>query len=117
MDWVGRCDWQYETRFTWTDDGAAAVDLVFAGLDTFARITLNGTVLGETQNMNRTYRFAVKPHLVVGENHLVVAFDSAWRRGDALEEVLAPRPNNYPGPPISCARWPAISAGTGARPW
>lgn len=98
VDWVGRCDWQYETRFDWTDDGASHVDLVFAGLDTFARITLNGVVLGETQNMNRTYRFAVRSHLVEGENHLVVAFDSAWRRGDALEEKLAPRPNNYPGP-------------------
>ncbi|PXA98712.1 beta-mannosidase [Nostoc sp. 3335mG] len=98
VDWVGRCDWRYETHFDWTDDGADHVDLVFAGLDTFATITLNGVVLGDTANMNRTYRFAVRNHLRAGDNHLAVSFESAWKRGEALAGQYEPRPNNYPGP-------------------
>lgn len=98
VDWVARCDWRYETRFDWRDDGAEAVDLVFDGLDTFATITLNGVELGQTANMNRHYRFAVRQHLVAGDNHLTVDFDSAWKRSEALERQYEPRPNNYPGP-------------------
>lgn len=98
VDWVGRCDWRYETTFNWSDDGAENVDLVFAGLDTFAEITLNGVLLGETANMNRSYRFPVREHLRPGENHLSVSFESAWKRGEALDKLYEPRPNNYPGP-------------------
>lgn len=98
VDWVGHCDWRYETTFDWSDDGAEHVDLVFVGLDTFATIVLNGVTLGETANMNRTYRFAVREHLQAGENNLVVTFDSAWKRGEALDKIYEPRPNNYPGP-------------------
>ncbi|KQT51699.1 beta-mannosidase [Devosia sp. Leaf420] len=98
VDWVGKCDWRYETTFNWTDDGSEIVDLVFAGLDTFATVVLNGVTLGETANMNRTYRFAVRDHLRAGENHLAVTFESAWKRGEALDKIYEPRPNNYPGP-------------------
>ncbi|MGV3574808.1 MAG: glycoside hydrolase family 2 protein [Devosia sp.] len=97
VDWVGRCDWRYDTKFDWSDDGAENIDLVFAGLDTFATVSLNGVTLGETANMNRTYRFPVREHLRVGENHLAVSFESAWKRGEALDKIYEPRPNNYPG--------------------
>lgn len=98
VDWVGRCDWRYETRFDWQDEGEEHADLVFAGLDTFATIVLNGVEIGRTANMNRTYRFAVREHLRAGENHLAVSFESAWKRGEALAAQYEPRPNNYPGP-------------------
>lgn len=98
VDWVGRCDWRYERTFAWTDDGSDHVDLVFSGLDTFATITLNGITLGETANMNRTYRFPVREYLREGDNTLSVHFDSAWKRGELLEKQFEPRPNNYPGP-------------------
>ncbi len=98
VDWVGRCDWRYDTRFDWQDAGAENADLVFAGLDTFATILLNGVEIGQTANMNRTYRFAVRDHLRAGENHLSITFDSAWKRGEVLAAQYDPRPNNYPGP-------------------
>ncbi|WP_244484052.1 glycoside hydrolase family 2 protein [Devosia sp. Leaf64] len=98
VDWVGKCDWRFEKTFNWTDDGSENVDLVFGGLDTFATVVLNGVTLGETANMNRTYRFAVRDHLRAGENHLAVTFESAWTRGEALDKIYEPRPNNYPGP-------------------
>lgn len=98
VDWVGRCDWRYETVFDWRDDGHERTDLVFAGLDTFATIMLNGAEIGRTANMNRTYRFAVREHLRAGENNLIVRFESAWTRGEVLAAQYEPRPNNYPGP-------------------
>ncbi|SMQ62559.1 beta-mannosidase [Devosia lucknowensis] len=98
LDWIGRCDWRYETCFEWSDAGDEHVDLVFAGLDTFATITLNGAEIGRTANMNRSYRFASRDQLRDGMNHLVVSFGSAWKRGAALESQYEPRPNNYPGP-------------------
>lgn len=98
VDWVGRCDWRYDVAFEWQDDDAGHVDLVFAGLDTFATISLNGVEIGQTANMNRTYRFAVRDFLRPGANHLSVSFESAWTRGEALAAQYEPRPNNYPGP-------------------
>jgi beta-mannosidase len=98
VDWVSRCDWRYDTSFAWADNGADHVDLLFSGLDTFATITLNGAVLGKTANMNRSYRFSARDHLRSGENQLSIAFESAWKRGEALDQLYEPRPNNYPGP-------------------
>ncbi|KKB09207.1 glycoside hydrolase family 2 protein [Devosia chinhatensis] len=98
VDWVGRCDWRYDLVFDWRDEGAEITDLVFAGLDTFAAIRLNGVAIGDTANMNRAYRFPVHEHLRAGENHLSITFQSAWTRGEALAAQYEPRPNNYPGP-------------------
>ena len=67
VDWVGKCDWRYETTFDWRDEGASQIDLVFDGLDTFAQVVLNGAIIGETANMNRTYRFDVAGLLRVGD--------------------------------------------------
>lgn len=98
VDWVGRCDWRYELSFDWHDDGATSVDLVCPGLDTFAEIVLNGAIVGETANMNRTYRFDIAGLLREGANTLSILFESAWTRGEALARQYEPRPNNYPGP-------------------
>ncbi|WIJ24124.1 glycoside hydrolase family 2 protein [Devosia sp. RR2S18] len=98
VDWVGRCDWRYDLAFDWHDNGAGQVDLVCPGLDTFARLSLNGTLIGETANMNRTFRFDVSALLREGENTLSILFESAWTRGEQLASQYEPRPNNYPGP-------------------
>jgi beta-mannosidase len=98
VDWVGRCDWRYELTFDWHDDGASNVELVCPGLDTFAQVVLNGAIVAETANMNRTYRFDIGGLLREGENTLSILFESAWTRGEALAARYEPRPNNYPGP-------------------
>ncbi len=98
VDWVGRCDWRYDLTFDWHDNGAGQVDLVCPGLDTFACLSLNGAIIGETANMNRTYRFDVTELLREGENTLSILFESAWIRGEQLASQYEPRPNNYPGP-------------------
>ena len=50
--------------------------LHFYGLDTLARIMLNGVVLGETDNMHREWEFDVKTILKERENELKILFHS-----------------------------------------
>ncbi len=72
-------DYTFERDFV-VDAALLARDRVFIccdGLDTLAVITLNGKVVGETNNMHRRYRFNVKEHLCAGENTLSVRFASS----------------------------------------
>ncbi|MFY1633423.1 glycoside hydrolase family 2 protein [Solwaraspora sp. WMMB335] len=98
LSWIGRTDWVYETTFDWVDPGDPRVDLVCAGLDTVATVTLNGAELGRTANMHRGYRFAARDALHTGRNTLQVRFDSAYRYAEALRDQLGERPNAYPEP-------------------
>ncbi|MGC5169106.1 glycosyl hydrolase 2 galactose-binding domain-containing protein [Microbacterium sp. DT81.1] len=98
LAWIGLVDWTYRTSFEWADDGSDRHDLVFDGLDTVARIILNGTVIGETANQHRSYRFDVRPHLVEGRNELVVAFASPVKYANAQSVALGARQRPYPLP-------------------
>ena len=87
--WVGETDWQYRRTFTVTDSllTQTYVPLRCEGLDTLATIWLNGTELGRADNMFRTWEFDAKPHLQVGDNEIVVQFNSAVGYGQQkLEE-------------------------------
>ena len=48
------------------------VILKFDGIDTIADITLNGTFLGHTENMHRTWVYSVKDIVKAGENLLEI---------------------------------------------
>jgi len=96
LAWIGRTAWTYETTFDGARDDRA--DLVCAGLDTIATVTLNGTELGTTANMHRGYRFDVRGLLRDGGNVLRVRFDSAYRYAESQRERLGERPNAYPEP-------------------
>jgi beta-mannosidase len=98
LGWIGRTDWVYETTFSWTDRGEPEVDLVCAGLDTVATLSLNGVQLGQTENMHRSYAFPVRHLLVDGENRLRVSFESAYRYAQRLADRLGARPSAYPEP-------------------
>lgn len=98
LRWIGSTDWSYRTEFEWRPDGADRVELVFAGLDTIAEISLNGATIGTTRNMHRSYRFDVTPMLLEGTNTLSVAFSSPVRHADAESVRLGYRPhvNHHP---------------------
>ena len=98
LSWIGRTDWVYTTSFRWDGVDASRVDLVCAGLDTIARVTLNGVEIGRTANMHRGYRFDVGRLLRVGDNVLRVHFESAYRYAQQLRQELGDRPNAYPEP-------------------
>ncbi|NLR98457.1 glycoside hydrolase family 2 protein [Rhizobium sp. P38BS-XIX] len=101
QDWIGRSTWRYRLAFDWDSDDNERVDLSCLGLDTAARLEMNGTLLGETRNMHRSYRFDIGAHLKDGRNELIVDFQSAYEHGEEVRKQLgsaADIPQNYPGP-------------------
>ncbi|KAA1180082.1 glycoside hydrolase family 2 protein [Rhizobium tropici] len=101
QDWIGRSAWRYRLAFDWDGEDAECVDLACLGLDTAARLELNGAPLGETRNMHRSYRFDIGNHLKNGRNELIVDFQSAYEHGEEVRKQLgsaADIPQNYPGP-------------------
>ncbi|MFE9777468.1 glycoside hydrolase family 2 protein [Streptomyces sp. NPDC005775] len=91
--WVGRRSWTYATDVS-HDSRHERTDLVFEGLDTAARIALDGREVGTTRNMHRTYRFDVTG--LTGR--LEVNFASAYAEAEAVRAVTGDRPNVYPEP-------------------
>jgi beta-mannosidase len=83
QQWIEREDWEYYTNFTLqaTDLEQPNVILFFGGLDTHADIHLNGFFLGHSDNMHRSWAFAVKNHLLLGKNELHIRFHSAFKYG------------------------------------
>jgi beta-mannosidase len=73
QQWIGDTAWRFTTVFAW-DGGGGRHDLVAFGLDTVATVRLNGTEVGRTENMHRSYRWDVRELLREGENTLEVAF-------------------------------------------
>lgn len=55
------------------------VELIFHGLDTLCRITLNGEILDSVKNMHRTYVYEVRSLLHLGKNTLRLDFSSPVR--------------------------------------
>ncbi|MEI2726742.1 MAG: hypothetical protein V9H26_25505 [Verrucomicrobiota bacterium] len=89
--WVAESDWEYRRSVTIDPDvrSQERVLLVCDGLDTLATVILNGTELGQTDNMFRRYRWDVKHLLHDGANELVVRFASPVRY---ITERQAERP-------------------------
>ena len=83
VQWVEKEDWQYRTTFTLTKEQLArqAAVLNFEGLDTYAEIYLNGSLLKRTDNMFVGYQIPVKDVLREGENRLQVYFHSPIKIG------------------------------------
>jgi len=83
VQWVDHADWTYRCAFN--VDGAdlegARHFLCFDGIDTVARIVLNGEVVGETDNMLVPQELDVTSALRAGDNVLVVELASAERVG------------------------------------
>ncbi|MFZ0585797.1 MAG: glycoside hydrolase family 2 protein [Candidatus Sulfotelmatobacter sp.] len=79
LQWIGLADWEYQTTFQ-MDAAALAhdhLDLVFAGLDTFADVYLNDQAILHADNMFRTWRMPAKAALKPGPNTLRIVFHSA----------------------------------------
>ncbi len=71
-------DYEYTRTFTVdaTDLDYQKLVLSCEGLDTLAEIRINGTLIGKTNNMHRTYRFDIKSLLQRGENTIHILFRS-----------------------------------------
>lgn len=90
VQWIERKDWTYERMFQ-VDAALVAhghIDLVFHGLDTFADVYLNDSLLGHADNMFRTWAFPLKGALHPGPARLKVVFRSPIREGLARRKAF-----------------------------
>lgn len=80
VQWVGEKDWTYRRTFTIGDELLKGnhQTLVLDGVDTYAKIYLNGECIQVCDNMFRTWRIDVKDYLKKGENLIEVRFESVF---------------------------------------
>ena len=88
VQWVAQRDWVYRRTFAVPEHFLSheRVDLLFEGLDTFARIHLNGKLTGSTDDMFVPWRFDAREALQEGRNELEVAFLSPVVQSRRLSE-------------------------------
>ena len=78
VQWVGWEDRTFSRQFEVDASllSEACVELVCEGIDTMATISINGIVVGKTENMHRCYRFDIRAALREGENSISVAIEA-----------------------------------------
>ena len=88
LDWICEADWIYSTHFDLPADISETknLQLVCEGLDTIARVFLNGELLGQTENMFRCYQFPLKGIILEKKNKLTIHFCSPKRYGRQMEK-------------------------------
>ncbi len=76
VQWIGETDWEYTYSFTATPNllKEAKKFLVCDGLDTLAEVSLNGKLLGKTDNMYRQWKWDVTGVIKKDVNELVIIF-------------------------------------------
>lgn len=89
VQWIENEDWIYKRTLFVADTllRHGHLDLVFKGLDTFAEVYLNDSLIGKADNMFRTWEWEVKRLLHKGENELKVIFRSPIKEGAKLREA------------------------------
>ena len=106
QQWIDEYGWEYRTSFP-ADDALmsrARLELVWKGLDTYARVLLNGAPILSANNMFREWRVDAKPLLRLGENTLVVQFRSPIAEVKAAYDRLGyvlPATNDQGAPMVS----------------
>ena len=82
IQWVENEDWEYRTSFIVSEEqlNRDGIQLIFEGLDTYADVYLNGSLLLKADNMFVGYTVPVKSVLRKGENHLYIYFHSPIRQ-------------------------------------
>ena len=96
IQWVGLTGWHYRRTIAVTPGMLARghLDLVFDGLDAFARVAVNGRPLLVADNAHRRWRADAKPLLHVGANELTIAFASPIK---ALQPMVLAEEHPLPG--------------------
>ncbi len=78
VQWIDKEDWLYDNHFVVTEaqQQSARRELTFYGLDTYADVYLNDSLILKADNMFRIWRVDVSRLTRVGENHLRVRLHS-----------------------------------------
>ena len=86
VQWVSNKSWEYKTTFSLSEDVLQKknIEINFDGLDTYAQIYLNGSLLGETNNAFKKFTFNIKK-IAKKENNIRVIFTNTEEKETVLE--------------------------------
>ncbi|WP_461597488.1 beta-mannosidase [Winogradskyella sp.] len=89
VQWVSETDWEYKTIFSLDEDllEKKHFELSFEGLDTYASVYLNDSLILKTNNAFRKWEVDVKPYLKV-DNELRLVFESTSKYEAKAQEKL-----------------------------
>ena len=78
VQWVSKKDWEYKTRFKLSKEilNKENIEINFEGLDTYAKIYINGNYQLDTDNAFQKYSIPVK-NLLKEENELKIIFKNS----------------------------------------
>ncbi|HNW71174.1 MAG TPA: glycoside hydrolase family 2 protein [Bacteroidales bacterium] len=96
LQWIETKNWEYKTTFRVEENILKKThnELVFEGLDTYAKVYLNDSLVITANNMFCQWKADVKKILKKGENELKVVFESAVNMG---KEAAVKLPYILPG--------------------
>lgn len=91
LGWIDSSDWEYACTFDLSTDFLRnqQAELTFYGLDTYAKVYLNDSLILTADNMFRTWTVSCKKYLRAGKNQLRVNFESALKRENAAAKNLS----------------------------
>ena len=90
VQWVDKEDWVYKNTFNINTKEYQKQyhEIQFEGLDTYASVYLNDSLILQSNNMHRTYIVNVKSQIKQGENSLKIILESPVRKGLELYNSL-----------------------------
>lgn len=83
VQWVESCDWEYKAVFTLSQEELSKythTDLIMEGIDTYAQVFLNDSLIFVTDNFFRKWQRDVRTFLRSGNNNLLFVFESSVKR-------------------------------------
>jgi len=89
QQWIDKKDWVYKTIFSVHENlwNKPRIHLCFEGLDTYADVYLNDSLILEAENMHLGYTINCKSLLKKNNNELKIYFHSPVKKGLALYEA------------------------------
>lgn len=96
VQWIDKEDWLYDNHFEVTEaqQQRARRELTFYGLDTYADVYLNDSLILKADNMFRTWQVDVSRLTRAGKNYLSIRFHSPIKVDMPKWEA---HPHEYPG--------------------
>jgi len=85
MQWISDIGWEYEKSFMISDTlfRSPHIELVSKGLDTYANVYLNDSLIIVSDNMFRDWYADIRPLLKIGINHMRIQFPSVTAENKA----------------------------------
>jgi beta-mannosidase len=99
FNWIEKYDWEFKSSFNLTEIQFAEnfIELDFPGVDTYAKIYINDSLVLSTDNAFHPYILQVKPIVKIGLNSIKVIFTSPvnyHRKSFEAKSPKLPAPND-----------------------